>query len=114
MAATFFQRNSDLQAVLDQVLEQTWAEFPKLARNQIAATWIVYEPPFPINTGGAISAADFWQQSPPGASYRGVEAIYPARVVKLFYLVAAHEWLEREMVSSTPDLVRAQIGRAHV
>ncbi len=107
MAATFFQRNSDLQTVLDQVLEQTWAEFPKLARNQIAATWIVYEPPFPINTGGAISAADFWQQSPPGASYRGVEAIYPASVVKLFYLVAAHEWLEREMVSSTPELVRA-------
>ena len=107
MAATFFQRNSDLQAVLDQVLEQTWTEFPKLARNQIAATWIVYEPPFPINTGGAISAADFWQQSPPGASYRGVEAIYPASVVKLFYLVAAHEWLEREMVSSTPELVRA-------
>ncbi|MEM6435028.1 MAG: serine hydrolase [Cyanobacteria bacterium P01_D01_bin.115] len=107
MAATFFQRNSDLQAVLDQVLEQTWTEFPKLVRNQIAATWIVYEPPFPINTGGAISAADFWQQSPPGASYRGVEAIYPASVVKLFYLVAAHEWLEREMVSSTPELVRA-------
>ena len=107
MAATFFQRNSDLQTVLDQVLEQTWAEFPKLARNQIAATWIVYEPPFPINTGGAISATDFWQQSPPGASYRGVEAIYPASVVKLFYLVAAHEWLEREMVSSTPELERA-------
>ena len=107
MAATFFQRNSDLQAVLDQVLEQTWTEFPKLARNQIAATWIVYEPPYPINTGGAISAADFWQQAPPGASYRVGEASYPASVVKLFYLVAAHEWLEREMVSSTSELVRA-------
>lgn len=107
MAATFFEQDVDLQTILEQVLEATWAEFPRLARNQIAATWMVYQPPFPVNTGGAISATDFWHQHPPGASYRGVELIYPASIVKLFYLVAAHEWMEREMVPMTAELGRA-------
>lgn len=107
MTATFFERDSNLQALLEQALEAAWAEFPQLARNQIAATWIVYNPPFPVNTGGAISATDFWQQRPQGASYRGVELVYPASIVKLFYLVAAHEWMEREMVPTTPELERA-------
>lgn len=107
MAAIFFERDSDLQALLEQALEAAWAEFPQLARNQIAATWVVYNPPFPVNTGGAISANDFWQQRPQGASYRGVELVYPASIVKLFYLVAAHEWMEREMVPTTPELERA-------
>ncbi|MEM9119264.1 MAG: serine hydrolase [Cyanobacteria bacterium P01_F01_bin.56] len=107
MAATFFERDTHLQTVLEKVLDATWETFPHLARNQIAATWLVYDPLFPINTGGAISVADFWQHRPRGASYRGVELIYPASVVKLFYLVAAHEWLEREMVPTTPELERA-------
>lgn len=107
MTATFFEQDSDLQTILDGVLEATWETLPGLARNQIAATWLVYDPPFPVNTGGAISVADFWQQRPRGASYRGVEVIYPASVVKLFYLVVAHEWLEREMVPATPELERA-------
>lgn len=107
MTATFFERDTELQTLLEKSLEATWAAFSGLARNQIAATWLVYDPPFPINTGGAISAADFWYQRPRGASYRGVELIYPASVVKLFYLVAAHEWMEREMVPATPELERA-------
>lgn len=107
MAATFFDRDADLQATLEQALEAAWANFPRLARNQIAATWLMYDPPFPINTGGALTATEFWQHRPRGATYRGVELIYPASVVKLFYLVAAHEWLEREMISSTPELARA-------
>ncbi|NEQ46276.1 MAG: serine hydrolase [Leptolyngbya sp. SIOISBB] len=107
VAATFFERDTHLQTVLDNVLDATWEAFPKLARNQIAATWLIYDPPFPINTGGAISVSDFWQHRPRGASYRGVELIYPASVVKLFYLVAAHEWLERDMVPTTPELERA-------
>lgn len=107
VTATFFERDSGLQTLLENVLQATWETFPGLARNQIAATWLVYDPPFPVNTGGAISFADFWQHRPRGASYRGVELIYPASVVKLFYLVAAHEWLEREMVPATPELERA-------
>lgn len=107
VSATFFDQDSGLQAALEQVLAAAWDTFPQLARNQIAATWIVYTPPFPINTGGAIIPEEFWQHRPSGASYRGVELIYPASIVKLFYLVAAHEWMERDMVPSTPELDRA-------
>ncbi|MEI6355696.1 MAG: serine hydrolase [Verrucomicrobiota bacterium] len=41
------------------------------------------------------------------ASFRGSEPIYPASVVKLFYLVAAHRWLEDGRLTDTPELHRA-------
>ncbi len=103
----FFHKDEQLETLGDHILEQTWAEFPGLARNQISLTWLVYDPPAPINTGGAISPTEFWQYSPRGYSYRGVERVYPASVVKLFYLVAIHEWLERGMVQTTTELERA-------
>ncbi|MFQ4135526.1 serine hydrolase [Nodosilinea sp. PGN35] len=103
---TFFASDSTLQATLEQVLEQVRAEF-SLTPTQIAVTWIVYDPPYIVNTGGALSALDFWQRRPRGASYRGVELIYPASVVKLFYLVAAHEWLEQGMIPPSAELDRA-------
>jgi len=91
----------------DLILEKTWAQFPGLARNQIALTWILYDPPFPVNTGGALSTAEFWKHQVRGFSYRGVERIYPAHVVKLFYLVAVYEWLDKNMIETGSDLERA-------
>jgi beta-lactamase class A len=44
---------------------------------------------------------------PVTASFRGNERIYPASVVKLFYLVAAHRWLEDKKIEETPELKRA-------
>jgi len=41
------------------------------------------------------------------AGYRGDAPIYPASVVKLFYLAAAHRWMEDGRVSDTPELRRA-------
>lgn len=41
------------------------------------------------------------------ASFRGNERVYPASVVKLFYLVAAHRWLEDKKIEMTPELNRA-------
>ena len=41
------------------------------------------------------------------ASFRGNERIYPASVVKLFYLVAVHRWLEDKKIQETPELKRA-------
>jgi beta-lactamase class A len=41
------------------------------------------------------------------ASFRGSEPIYPASVVKLFYLVAAHRWLEDGRLKETDELGRA-------
>jgi hypothetical protein len=103
----FFHKDEQLETLGDRILEATWAKFPSLARNQIALTWIVYDPPVPVNTGGALSPQAFWNFPIRGYSYRGVERIYPASVVKLFYLVAMQEWLETGMVGSSPEIERA-------
>jgi hypothetical protein len=104
---TFFHKDPQLESLGDRILEATFAEFPGLARNQLAITWIVYDPPVFVNTGGAITPEEFWQRPVRGYAYRGVENIYPASVVKLFYLVAAHEWLERGMIPESAELNRA-------
>jgi len=46
-------------------------------------------------------------KQPVTASFHGNERIYPASVVKLFYLVAAHRWLEDKKIEQTPELTRA-------
>ena len=107
MSSKFFATDAALQSKLEQVIEETQAAFPQLAPNQIAATWITYEPPYLVNTGGALSAEEFWQYRPKGASYRGVELIEPAGLVKLFYLVAAQVWLEQGMVQTSLETERA-------
>ncbi len=40
------------------------------------------------------------------ANYRGEEKIYPASVVKMFYLTALQRWLEDGRVKMTPELAR--------
>ncbi len=104
---TFYKKDPQLEEIGEQILKATWREFPALARNQIAMTWLVYDPGQPINTGGAIASHEFWQYTPRGFGYRGLELFYPASIVKLFYLVAIHEWLERRMVQSSTELERA-------
>ena len=44
---------------------------------------------------------------PLAASWRGNERVYPASVVKLFYLVAVHRWLEDKKIQETAELKRA-------
>ncbi len=104
---TFFRKDEQLHKLGTDILEATWTEFPGLAQNQIALTWVVYDPPVPVNTGGALSAEEFWKYQVRGFSYRGVERIYPASIVKLFYLVAIQEWLETGMTTSSAELDRA-------
>ena len=104
---TFFQKDQQLEQLGSRILEATWAQFPELARNQIAMTWIVYDPPVPVNTGAALSPAAFWSHPIRGFSYRGGDRIYPASVVKLFYLVAVYEWLDKQMILPSAELERA-------
>ncbi|WP_414551164.1 serine hydrolase [Anabaena sp. CCY 0017] len=103
----FFRKDEQLENLGNGILEATWATFPTLARNQVALTWIVYDPPVPVNTGGALTPDAFWNHIVRGFTYRGVERIYPASVVKLFYLVAVNEWLEKGMTSASQELSRA-------
>lgn len=56
----------------------------------------------------AVTVVDLKElKRPVRASYRGEVQIYPASVVKLFYLVAAHRWLEDGKLQDTPELRRA-------
>jgi beta-lactamase class A len=54
-----------------------------------------------------LSPDAFWNHPVRGFSYRGGERIYPASIVKLFYLVAVHEWLEKGMLQTSRELERA-------
>lgn len=103
----FFQPDEQLAKIANQIIQATREHFPTLTRDKLALTWIVYEEPVIVNTGGALSAAEFWQYQVKGFSYRGVERIYPASIVKLFYLVAIQEWLQGGMVAETLELNRA-------
>lgn len=61
---TFFSSDPVLEQHLNRALDQLWMDFPTLAPTQIAVTWVVYDPPYITNTGGALSALDFWQHRP--------------------------------------------------
>ena len=103
----FFHQDEQLTAAAREILQATKERFPTLTRDKIALTWIVYQDPVIVNTGGALSAAEFWQYPVKGFSYRGMERIYPASIVKLFYLVAIQEWLNGNMVADSLELDRA-------
>lgn len=86
-------RSHPLQALLDNAVRQTFEKFAekRLATNQLAVTLVDLRDP----------------QHPLSASYRGDVQIYPASVVKLFYLVAAHQWMEDGKLQDAPELRRA-------
>jgi len=90
---TTFEHSGRLQALVDRAvshaLEKSAAR--SLQLNQIAVTLVDLEQP----------------DKPAWASHRGGEQVYPASVIKLFYLVAAHRWMEDEKLADTEELRRA-------
>jgi len=103
----FFHPDPQLETLGTGIIEATRTQFPALGINQIAMTWVIYDPPISVNTGGALTPEEFWKYPVRGFEYRGIERIYPASVVKLFYLVALYEWLEKGMLQISPELERA-------
>jgi beta-lactamase class A len=86
-------RSTPLEALVERAAATAFADFApqKLERHQLA-----------------ISLVDLTDPAKPvGASYRGDVAIYPASVIKLCYLHAAHRWLEDGRIADTPELRRA-------
>ncbi len=78
-----------VQRAVTVALEAFRAE--KLTSDQIAVTLVdLHDPARPVR-----------------ASYRGDVQIYPASVIKLFYLAAAHRWLEDSKLTDTAELRRA-------
>ncbi len=86
-------RSQRLQGLLDKGVRETLEQFAakNLRTNQLAVTLIDLRDP----------------GQPAQAGYRGQAPIYPASVVKLFYLVAAHRWLEDEKIKESEELRRA-------
>ncbi|MBI4325948.1 MAG: serine hydrolase [Chloroflexi bacterium] len=86
-------RAATLQPLVDVAVHKTLEKFAgqKLLTNQLAVTLVdLRDPAHPVQ-----------------ASYRGQEQIYPASVIKLFYLVAAHHWMEDGKLPDTEELRRA-------
>jgi len=86
-------RPDTLQELVNQAAQTALTKFAekKLAGNQLSITLIDLRDP----------------RRPSTASYRGHERVYPASVVKLFYLVAVHRWLEDRKIQETDELKRA-------
>src|SRR2546423_3208243 len=86
-------RAKALQELVNQAARTALTKFAdqKLVENQLAITLIdMRDPKHPVTS-----------------SFRGNERIYPASVVKLFYLVTTHLWLEDTKIQETDELKRA-------
>src|SRR3989440_3029920 len=86
-------RASSLQSLVNDAAHAALSKFAdkKLTESQLSITLIDLRDP----------------QHPVTASFRGNERIYPASVVKLFYLGAVHRWLEDKKIQETDELKRA-------
>jgi beta-lactamase class A len=86
-------RSPSLQTIVDTAVQGVLKESAplNLQSNQLAVTL--------VDLGDA--------NQPRWASYRGDERIYPASVIKTFYLVAAHRWMEDGRLQDTEELRRA-------
>ena len=93
MAADPFSTSPRLQELLNQSVASTLEKFAptNLRSNQLAVTLIDLRS----------------SNQPARASYRGDVQIYPASVIKLFYLAAAHRWMEDGKLDETAELRRA-------
>ena len=92
-AAVVYSRAASLQDVVNEAAHAALTKFAdkKLTEAQLSIT--------------LIDMRDL--QHPVSASFRGNERVYPASVVKLFYLVAVHRWLEDKKIQQTDELKRA-------
>src|SRR5438046_745330 len=92
-AAVDYPRSASLQGLVNDAAHSALTKFAdrKLTESQLSIT--------------LIDLRDL--QHPTMSSVRGNEKVYPASVVKLFYLVAVHRWLEDKKIQETDELKRA-------
>ena len=93
ISASAAAQQPSLQDLVNRAAKTTLDRFAdkKLQENELSITLIDLRDP----------------KRPVTASFRGNERVYPASVVKLFYLVATHRWLEDKKIEQTPELTRA-------
>jgi beta-lactamase class A len=85
--------STELQGILDGVVRDTLKQFESkgLKADQLAVTVV------DLKDTNKLARA----------SYRGDLRIYPASVVKMFYMLAAHQWMEEGKLPDTEELRRA-------
>ena len=93
-APPMFEKSAVLQNLVDRAAAATLEKFSSknLEKENLAITLIDLRNP------QKLTIADF----------RGEEKIYPASVVKMFYEVALHRWLEDGKLKMSPALQRAE------
>lgn len=90
-AAGFAVPSPRVQSAVDSAVAEACRQFSKLKADQIAVTLVDLRDSTRLERG----------------SHRGTEQIYPASVIKLFYLAAAHRWMEDGKLTDAPELRRA-------
>ena len=93
VARPVIDHSADLQSLVDRAVKEILEKFAakKLRADQLAVTLV------------DLTDAQKLRQ----AAHRGGEQIYPASVIKLFYLVAAHRWMEDGKLTDSEELRRA-------
>jgi beta-lactamase class A len=89
----FARPDAPLQRIVDDAVAATFNQFAtnKLQTNHLAVTLVDFRDARQIKR----------------ASFRGDVPIYPASVVKLFYLAAVHRWMEESKLKDGDELRRA-------
>jgi beta-lactamase class A len=87
-----FEASAGLRSILEQSVNEVIASYPagSFKPEEMAATLIDVRDPSNLR----------W------ADVRGEQAIYPASVVKMFFMAALHQQLQDGKVTSTPELAR--------
>lgn len=93
LAPAMFAQAVSLPSIADTAVRSTLTRFAseKLKPEEIALTLVDLRDP----------------AKPERAGVRGGEMIYPASVIKLFYLAATHRWMEDGRLTDTPEVRRA-------
>ncbi|MGI8469716.1 MAG: serine hydrolase [Pyrinomonadaceae bacterium] len=91
-APTAFEKSDELQTLVNRAADETLAKFAakNLKKENLSITLIDLRNPQKLTM----------------ASFQGEEKIYPASVVKMFYLRAAQAWLEDGKIQDTPEFER--------
>lgn len=99
------QKTKPPKPTYEPLLTETSAELQTLVNKAVAAAVEKYSAKGFTADNLAVTLIDL--KSARSAGHRGEEKIYPASVVKMFYLAAVHRWLEDGKLQDTPELRRA-------
>ncbi|NDD44367.1 MAG: hypothetical protein EBZ29_01650 [Synechococcaceae bacterium WB9_4xC_028] len=91
----FYRPDPAMQEHLSSLLRRLESEGRPGLTEQVAITWVRYDQQAPAAGTGL------------GAAWADQRLLYPASVVKLFYAVAAEDWLQRDLLVDNDELRRA-------